>query len=145
MYSAFHIYITYYSVCMTLFVKVHYMGWEGDGFSYGWHHQHRGKPPRVSSRWSSVLRCLNIVLSSKHYGQFPIVFKVWPLADSFYFDWLDFGGFMVELYFISFNYSLMYAFLSQTIYLYHLIFFVHHIEIYSALYVYILYTLYIRL
>ena len=65
---AFHICITHYSVCITLWVTAHTMGVRGWWVSCGWHHQHRGKPHRVSSRWSSVWLCLYIGLSSKQYG-----------------------------------------------------------------------------
>ena len=61
----------------------------------------------VSSGWSSVWHRSNTGLSSTQYEQIPIIFGVWPFClTPFFFRSITFGGLMVKLYFLCWNYSL---------------------------------------
>ena len=61
----------------------------------------------VSSGWSSVWHRSKTGPSSTQYEQIPIILGVWPFwLTPFFFRSITFGGLMVKLYFLCWNYSL---------------------------------------
>ena len=86
----------------------HNMGWVGlRGFLW-WAPSAKGKDHHgVSSGWSSVWHCSNTGLSSSQFEHIPIILGVWPFClTPFFFRSITFGGLMVKLYFLCWNYSL---------------------------------------
>ena len=83
-------------------------GWVGLWGFLWWAPSAKGKDHHgVSSGWSSVWHRSNTGLSSTQYEQIPIILGVWPFwLTPFFFRSITFGGLMVKLYFLCWNYSL---------------------------------------
>ena len=95
----------YYSF---IYTATTFLGWVGLWSFLWWapsamRKDHHG----VSSGWSSVWHRSNTGLSSTQYEQIPITLGVWPFwLTPFFFGQWHFGGLMVKLYFLCWNYSL---------------------------------------
>ena len=85
-----------------------YLGWVGlSGFLWWAPSAKRKDHHGVSFGWSSVWHRSNTGLSSTQYEQIPIILGVWPFwLTPCFFRSITFGGFMVKLYFLCWNYSL---------------------------------------
>ena len=86
----------------------HVVGWVGLwGFLWWAPSAKRKDHHRVNSAWSSVWHRSNTGLSSTQYEQIPIILRVWPFwMTPFFFGQKHFGGLMVKLHFLCWNYSL---------------------------------------
>ena len=92
--------------CVHIFIQI--WGWVGLwGFLWWAPPAKRKDHHGVSSGWSSVWHRSNTGLSSTQYEQIPIILGVWPFwLTPFFFRSITFGGLMVKLYFLCWNYSL---------------------------------------